>query len=161
MDIVPDLVSDDVDEIERLRGELPNGGARPVSRRVLEPAQETLALGDGAAPVLMQPANTSDTAKKRATEPVLTKAQAPQDLVSAARPAASSTSAAKPVASDADTKLRQRAPFDQPKKLRARVHQAPPRVPAAEEQMELTSVTPGVTSQVREVEFELEPIVYH
>ena len=28
LDIVPDLIPDDVDDIERLRGELPNGGAR-------------------------------------------------------------------------------------------------------------------------------------
>ncbi|MCZ6855205.1 MAG: hypothetical protein O7G86_14945, partial [Gammaproteobacteria bacterium] len=30
LDIVPDLISEDMDDIERLRGELPNGGARVV-----------------------------------------------------------------------------------------------------------------------------------
>jgi cell division protein ZipA len=55
MDIVPDLIPDDIDEMERLRGELPNGGARVVNRRVVEPTQEHLEL-DSSAPVLMQPA---------------------------------------------------------------------------------------------------------
>lgn len=53
LDIVPDLIPDDVDEIERLRGELPNGGAR-IRRRPDTPP-ENLEL-DLAAPVLMDPA---------------------------------------------------------------------------------------------------------
>lgn len=54
IDIVPDLIPDDMDEIERLRGELPNGGARVVhSRATLQPP-ENLEL-DLAAPVLMEP----------------------------------------------------------------------------------------------------------
>ena len=32
LDIVPDLIPEDVDEMERLRGELPNGGARVVNK---------------------------------------------------------------------------------------------------------------------------------
>ena len=54
MDIVPDLIPDDVDEIERLRGELPNGGARIVNRRREQPSQENLDLGEPA-PTLMDP----------------------------------------------------------------------------------------------------------
>lgn len=55
LDIVADLIPDDVDEIERLRGELPNGGARVVQNREAAVAPENLEL-DLAAPVLMEPA---------------------------------------------------------------------------------------------------------
>ena len=41
LDIVPDLIPDDVDEIERLRGELPNGGAR-IRRRPDTPPEKKL-----------------------------------------------------------------------------------------------------------------------
>ncbi len=44
LDIVPDLIPDDVDDMERLRGELPNGGARVIHKRRREPAQEALEL---------------------------------------------------------------------------------------------------------------------
>ncbi len=54
MDIVPDLIPDDIDEIERLRGELPNGGARVVNRRKEQPAQENLEFNDPS-PTLMDP----------------------------------------------------------------------------------------------------------
>ena len=43
MDIVPDLIPDDVDDMERLRGELPNGGARVIQKR-LPPSQGDLEL---------------------------------------------------------------------------------------------------------------------
>ena len=53
LDIVPDIIPDDVDDIERLRAELPNGGARVVNRkRYVDPAQTTLDL-DMPAPTLM------------------------------------------------------------------------------------------------------------
>ena len=52
MDIVPDIVSDDVDDIDRLRGELPNGGARLISKDTVG-KQETLELE--AAPILLEP----------------------------------------------------------------------------------------------------------
>ena len=62
LDIVPDLISEDMDDIERLRGELPNGGARVVSKSSSdgEPfdwEQARLEL-DTPAPVLLE---TTDT----------------------------------------------------------------------------------------------------
>lgn len=58
LDIVPDLISEDVDDIERLRGELPNGGARVVSksssdRELFDWEQARLEL-DTPAPVLLE-----------------------------------------------------------------------------------------------------------
>ncbi len=44
LDIVPDLIPDDVDDMERLRGELPNGGARVINKRRKEPAQVSMEL---------------------------------------------------------------------------------------------------------------------
>ena len=43
MDIGPDLIPEDIDDMERLRGELPNGGARVIQKR-LEPSQVDLEL---------------------------------------------------------------------------------------------------------------------
>ncbi len=67
MDIVPDLIPDDIDEIERLRGELPNGGARVVNRRKEQPAQENLEFNEPS-PTLMDPvtaaAQTSESVQK-------------------------------------------------------------------------------------------------
>lgn len=40
LDIVPDLILDDIDDMERLRGELPNGGARVVRQFGEEPIAE-------------------------------------------------------------------------------------------------------------------------
>lgn len=131
LDIVPDLVGDDVDEIERLRGELPNGGARVVHNREPAPEQENLEL-DQAAPLLMTPAE-ADTEQ---------------------------------VADEDDPGL---AAFTRPaKKLRPKVHQAPPRNPvvrdvettagageADDEQVDDSSSR----THVREVQMELDPIV--
>ena len=64
LEIVPDLIPDDVDDMERLRGELPNGGARVINSKrgaagrvaaaYLDegdaPAQENLPLGVGLNP---------------------------------------------------------------------------------------------------------------
>jgi cell division protein ZipA len=126
LDIVPDLIPDDVDEMERLRGELPNGGARVVNRVTEAPDQQNLEL-DLSAPVLMEPA-----------------AEPPR-----------------------------KAPFDRPKKLRARVHQPAPAdvpetgasepQPAASANPELSTREPVVDSppkrpQVREVELQTESI---
>ena len=67
LDIVPDLIPGDIDEIERLRGELPNGGGRVVNARIRggqePPAQQSLDLA-GQAPLLMDPLGdvTSDQA---------------------------------------------------------------------------------------------------
>lgn len=58
LDIVPDLIPGDIDEIERLRGELPNGGGRVVNARIRSrgevPTQASLDLA-GQAPMLMDP----------------------------------------------------------------------------------------------------------
>lgn len=61
IDIVPDLIPEDVDDMERLRGELPNGGSRIV-RRIdgdLVPEQDALDLqiGSDATPTLMDVAS--------------------------------------------------------------------------------------------------------
>jgi cell division protein ZipA len=140
MDIVPDLIPEDIDEIERLRGELPNGGARVVkSRRVQEPAQEDLAL-DVTTALRSEAADTGSSDARVANTSQGTAPDAAQE-----------------------SKPRPKAPFDQPKKLRPRVHQAPPREPAIqEEQLELPPVAIAaevVESNVREVDFELQPIV--
>ena len=52
LDIAPDIVADDVDDLTRLRGELPNGGARVVTKPeqtdlVLEPPPLLLEPTDG------------------------------------------------------------------------------------------------------------------
>lgn len=52
LDIVPDIIRDDVDDIDRLRGELPNGGARVATRQTLG-EQEMLELEP--APILLEP----------------------------------------------------------------------------------------------------------
>lgn len=69
LDIVPDLIPDDIDEMDRLRGELPNGGARVSNARVRaeQPAQASLEL-DAPAPLLMDPfgAESNDTIEEDA-----------------------------------------------------------------------------------------------
>lgn len=81
LDISPDLIPEDVDDIERLRGELPNGGARVKNRgRSAAPGVEThenleLALEMTPAPILMDvaeevdPVNHPIRAHARAVEP--------------------------------------------------------------------------------------------
>jgi cell division protein ZipA len=59
MDIVPDLIPDHMDDMERLRGELPNGGARVVNRRGQDMEQTILEL-DAPAPLLMDVASEPD-----------------------------------------------------------------------------------------------------
>ncbi len=49
LDIAPDIVADDVDDLTRLRGELPNGGARVVTK----PEQTDFALESP--PLLLEP----------------------------------------------------------------------------------------------------------
>ncbi|MCZ6459904.1 MAG: hypothetical protein O6766_11135, partial [Gammaproteobacteria bacterium] len=44
IDIKPDLFPADIDDIERLRGELPNGGSRPANLPRLDPTQATFEL---------------------------------------------------------------------------------------------------------------------
>ena len=60
LDIVPDLIPDDVDDIERLRGESPNGGARVVGGHQNSPEQESLELQ---MPTLMNPAAETGEAR--------------------------------------------------------------------------------------------------
>ncbi|MCZ6709672.1 MAG: cell division protein ZipA [Gammaproteobacteria bacterium] len=57
LDIVPDIIADDIDNIDRLRGELPNGGARVVARDTVG-KQEMLELD--AAPILVEPTPVND-----------------------------------------------------------------------------------------------------
>lgn len=76
MDIVPDLIPDGVDEIERLRGELPNGGARIMTRRQsLAEQQESLSLDFDEPPLLItptpEPMSTSPVQETAANEPLL------------------------------------------------------------------------------------------
>jgi cell division protein ZipA len=69
IDIKPDLIPDDVDDMERLRGELPNGGARLVEQPLSDPTQTKLALD----PSQIEPlAETADDGY--ATEPGPTRA---------------------------------------------------------------------------------------
>ena len=60
LDIVPDIIQDDVDDIVRLRGELPNGGARIAKNTIDE--QELFDLS--AAPILLEPSGTSPVAAR-------------------------------------------------------------------------------------------------
>ena len=57
MEISPDLVPEDEDELARLRGELPNGGGRPV-----KPLQGDFEFDD-AVPLLLDPAGTPAAAE--------------------------------------------------------------------------------------------------
>jgi len=71
LDIVPDLIGEDMDDIERLRGELPSGGARVVSssridRDPLNWEQARLEL-DTPAPVLLETTETDLTGDPGAT----------------------------------------------------------------------------------------------
>lgn len=54
IDIKPDLIPDKVDEIDRLRGELPNGGGRLVQPDYHDPEQDTLDLKE-LPPLLLEP----------------------------------------------------------------------------------------------------------
>ena len=71
LDIVPDLISEDMDDIERLRGELPNGGARVVSKsssdQPFDWEQARLEL-DTPAPVLLEATDTEAPANRVAAE---------------------------------------------------------------------------------------------
>ncbi|MCZ6642066.1 MAG: cell division protein ZipA [Gammaproteobacteria bacterium] len=72
LDIVPDLIGEDMDDIERLRGELPNGGARVVSsyrtdRDLRNWEQARLEL-DTPAPVLLETTETDLTGNLEASE---------------------------------------------------------------------------------------------
>ncbi len=46
LDIAPDLIPDDVDDMERLRGELPNGGARVVNSQRARRTAEPMTVGE-------------------------------------------------------------------------------------------------------------------
>jgi cell division protein ZipA len=54
IDIKPDLIPDDMDEIDRLRGELPNGGSRVVNPSYEQPTQDQLDLEEPP-PLLLEP----------------------------------------------------------------------------------------------------------
>lgn len=60
LDIVPDLVHEDIDEFERLRGELPNGPSRIISPKPDAEVQGTLDLGVSLDPILHDEPALSD-----------------------------------------------------------------------------------------------------
>ncbi len=141
MDIVPDLIPDDVDEMERLRGELPNGGARVVkggsASATDQAGQQNLEL-DLAAPTLTEAAALTDATA--------------QSSVSQSAPASKEAAANGALNDTVDTA--RKALFDRPKKLRARVHQtaATPRTegvdaPAA---MDAADTTQGVQQDIEQ-----------
>ena len=66
LDIVPDLIPEHVDEFERLRGELPNGGAR-VARK---PEQASFDL-DEEAPLLLNTAHGGQSRKRSTAQQTL------------------------------------------------------------------------------------------
>jgi len=144
MDIVPDRIPDYVDEMERLRGELPNGGARIVKGRgvVDDAGQQNLEL-DLAAPVLDD-----------AAEPAAKETQPPSPHEAEASEQESSTSQAP-----------HKAPFDRPKKLRARVHQtagaASDTAPAPQPTPIVSDAEPLVADRPKVQEVELEPQSLH
>ncbi|XOV82279.1 MAG: cell division protein ZipA [bacterium] len=73
LDIVPDLIPDSVDEIERLRGELPNGGARIVPRRPMAEEQVNLPLEfEEKPPLLITPTAEKAVPVVAANEPIET-----------------------------------------------------------------------------------------
>ncbi|MEM7003637.1 MAG: cell division protein ZipA [Pseudomonadota bacterium] len=119
LDIVPDLIPDDVDEIERLRGELPNGGARLVNSgerdewqtslelevpetSVATPEETDVVLNPTTGePLLRQSArHEAPVAQARGTEPLLTTSTPASAPVSTPAPASSPSSAPSPRAVD-------------------------------------------------------------
>ena len=115
LDIVPDLIPDDVDEIERLRGELPNGGARLVNSGERDEWQTSLELEvpepSVATPeemdVVLNPTtgeplvrhsarHDAPVAQARGTEPVLTTSTAASAPASASSTAPSSAPSTAP-----------------------------------------------------------------
>ena len=148
MDIVPDLIpTDDIDDMERLRGELPNGGARVVRRKEV-PDQQSLEL-ESAPPVLVEPALPEQDQDTDADATRSAGAPSEQDAIPPPR----------------------RAPFDRPKKLRAPIHPAEAAAPASEPaiaanqggQPELSLEQPDLPTSTRprvlEVDLHAEPIV--
>ena len=65
IDIKPDLIPEEVDEIERLRGELPNGGGRVV--RQPDPQQDSLDLEPP--PLSLEPVDAPPLSDMRPAEP--------------------------------------------------------------------------------------------
>ena len=84
MDIVPDLIPDDVDDMERLRGELPNGGARVINKKMGKPSQTNLDLD---VPVLTsEPQQSAEVTRQVEDDPLFNTAQSqPADQSSTRR----------------------------------------------------------------------------
>lgn len=61
LDIVPELIPEDHDEMDRFRGELPNGGARPI---LSEQGTFELEASNADAPLLLEPSAASDAARR-------------------------------------------------------------------------------------------------
>lgn len=68
LDIVPDLIPGDVDDMERLRAELPNGGARIVAE-LADAEQESLDLDP--TPILLEPAEDVEDREPTIDSPAL------------------------------------------------------------------------------------------
>lgn len=68
IDIKPDLIPDDVDELVRLRGELPNGGSRPARRTAPEQQQDLLDL-EAPPPLLLEPTEAPPRATRAEAAP--------------------------------------------------------------------------------------------
>ncbi len=177
MDIVPDLIPDDIDEMERLRGELPNGGGRLVRHRLQEPAQEDLAL-DVDAPVLLDPAGegtahtlgkaeatsvTKGASSSQVSENRVGENEATDNKVTDTTPDHGGVSKTQFAAAATKPEPKFKAPFDGPKKLRSKtqpeVQQAPARPAYEEKQLDLGVTPEPVPSRVREVDFESEPLI--
>ena len=67
LDIVPDLIPEDIDDMERLRGELPNGGARVVNPQMQTAEEATLDMFEDLASE-----DSFDFADQPVAEPLLT-----------------------------------------------------------------------------------------
>ncbi len=97
IDIKPDLFPADIDDMERLRGELPNGGSRPANLPQLDPTQATFELTEPE-PEGVRPAAASTAAENVpvVAQTVVSRRQDP--IVTASAQALAATGAAVPTA---------------------------------------------------------------
>ena len=100
LDIVPDLVAEDGDDLTRFKGELPNGGARVIGQPG-DPSPEQGDLLDGMdVPVLLEPNVAPEQAHARQEAERELLGQAAADRKISAQPVRSSDLAPEPVADD-------------------------------------------------------------
>lgn len=93
IDIKPDLFPDDIDDMERLRGELPNGGSRPANLPQLDPTQAAFELTEpeleGDRPAHSAAASTAGEDVRVAAQSVISRRQDPTVTASSRAPAGS------------------------------------------------------------------------